>query len=29
MIFSSNRPGGKGGFDLYHVGIKKMMQETD
>jgi hypothetical protein len=24
MIFSSNRPGGKGGFDLYYVGIKKM-----
>ncbi len=23
MIFSSNRPGGKGGFDLYYVGIKK------
>ena len=23
MIFSSNRPGGKGGFDLYHVGINK------
>ncbi len=22
MIFSSNRPGGKGGFDLYYVGIK-------
>jgi hypothetical protein len=21
MIFSSNRPGGKGGFDLYYVGI--------
>ncbi len=26
MIFSSNRPGGKGGFDLYYVGIPKMMQ---
>ncbi len=24
MIFSSNRPGGKGGFDLYYVGIEKM-----
>jgi hypothetical protein len=23
MIFSSNRPGGKGGFDLYYVGIKR------
>lgn len=23
MIFSSNRPGGKGGFDLYYVGIQK------
>ena len=23
MIFSSNRPGGKGGFDLYRVGIPK------
>lgn len=26
MIFSSNRPGGKGGFDLYHVGIKQMIE---
>lgn len=26
MIFSSNRPGGKGGYDLYYVGIDKMMQ---
>ncbi len=25
MIFSSNRPGGKGGFDLYYVGIPKMI----
>ena len=25
MIFSSNRPGGKGGFDLYYVGVKKMI----
>jgi len=24
MIFSSNRPGGLGGFDLYYVGIKKI-----
>jgi hypothetical protein len=24
MIFSSNRPGGKGGFDLYFVGIDKI-----
>jgi hypothetical protein len=24
MIFSSNRPGGKGGFDLYYVGIEKI-----
>jgi len=24
MIFSSNRPGGKGGFDLYYVGINKI-----
>lgn len=23
MIFSSNRPGGKGGFDLYYVGVPK------
>lgn len=23
MIFSSNRPGGKGGFDLYYVGINE------
>ncbi len=23
MIFSSNRPGGKGGFDLYRVGVPK------
>lgn len=24
MIFSSNRPGGMGGFDLYYVGVDKM-----
>jgi hypothetical protein len=24
MIFSSNRPGGKGGFDLYYTGIDKI-----
>ena len=23
MVFSSNRPGGKGGFDLYYVGVPK------
>ena len=26
MIFSSNRPGGKGGFDLYYVGISKSLK---
>jgi len=26
MVFSSNRPGGMGGFDLYYVGIPKLMQ---
>lgn len=26
MIFSSNRPGGKGGFDLYYVGVKKIIK---
>lgn len=26
MIFSSNRSGGKGGFDLYYVGIPKMIE---
>ena len=26
MIFSSNRLGGKGGFDLYYVGIDKMIE---
>jgi aromatic ring-cleaving dioxygenase len=25
MLFSSNRPGGKGGYDLYYVGIPKMI----
>ena len=25
MLFSSNRPGGKGGYDLYYVGISKMI----
>jgi len=26
MIFSSNRPGGKGGFDLYYAGISKSLK---
>lgn len=26
MMFSSNRPGGKGGFDLYYVGIPKTFE---
>jgi hypothetical protein len=26
MIFSSNRPGGKGGFDLYYVGVERMIK---
>jgi hypothetical protein len=26
MIFSSNRTGGKGGFDLYYVGIDKLLK---
>jgi len=26
MVFSSNRPGGKGGYDLYYVGINKMTE---
>ena len=26
MIFSSNRPGGLGGFDLYYVGIEKIKE---
>jgi WD40 repeat protein len=26
MVFSSNRPGGIGGFDLYYVGIPRMTQ---
>ncbi len=25
MLFSSNRPGGKGGYDLYYAGISKMI----
>ncbi|MDX8340949.1 hypothetical protein SLH46_17250 [Draconibacterium sp. IB214405] len=27
MIFSSNRPNGKGGFDLYYTGISKMIKK--
>jgi hypothetical protein len=23
MVFSSNRPGGKGGFDIYYKGVEK------
>lgn len=26
LVFSSNRPGGRGGYDLYYVGIKKMTE---
>ncbi len=26
MIFSSNRPGGEGGFDLYYVGVQKRIK---
>ncbi len=26
LIFSSNRPGGSGGYDLYYVGIEKMIE---
>ncbi len=26
MIFSSNRPGGKGGFDLYYIGINQELR---
>jgi hypothetical protein len=26
MIFSSNRPEGKGGYDLYHIGIRQMIE---
>lgn len=29
MIFSSNRPGGKGGFDLYYVGVKKLEEQYE
>lgn len=27
MVFSSNRPGGKGGFDLYYVGIPRRVYD--
>ncbi len=27
IIFSSNRPGGRGGFDLYYTGIPKMIKD--
>ncbi len=27
MIFSSNRPGGRGGYDLYYVGINKINRD--
>lgn len=26
MLFSSDRPGGKGGYDLYYVGVPKMIE---
>ena len=26
MLLSSDRPGGKGGYDLYYVGIAKMIE---
>ncbi|RLD63727.1 MAG: hypothetical protein DRJ01_02945 [Bacteroidetes bacterium] len=29
MIFSSNRPDGKGGFDLYYVGISKHLEDLN
>lgn len=29
MVFSSNRPGGKGGFDLYYTGISKMIHPDE
>ena len=29
MIFSSNRPGGKGGFDLYYVGLPFKLNEFE
>lgn len=28
MIFSSNRPGGKGAYDLYYTGIRKMIRTS-
>jgi hypothetical protein len=28
LMFSSNRPGWKGGFDLYFVGVKKILEPT-
>ncbi len=28
LMFSSNRPGGKGGFDLYFVGVEQMVEAT-
>ena len=28
MLFSSDRPGGEGGYDLYYVGISRMIEPT-